>query len=154
MSGTGKSSVIRALAERGYKAIDTDWNPDWETPPRAGDPHSDGPGWVWREDRMSDLLAAEDTDVLFVSGCVPNQSRFYPRFDHIVLLTASPELTRERLASRTDNPYGKSAGDVAEVLRFKSTFEPMLRSVATEEIDTALPFREVVARILELANNE
>lgn len=103
---------------------------------------------------MSDLLAAEDTDVLFVSGCAPNQSRFYPRFDHIVLLTTSPELTRERLASRTDNPYGKSAGDVAEVLRFKSTVEPMLRSVATEEIDTALPLREVVARIIELANNE
>ena len=48
-------------------------------------------------------------DVLFVSACVPNQSRFYDRFDHIVLLTASPELTVQRLSSRTDNPYGKSA---------------------------------------------
>jgi|SRR5579864_249739 len=151
MSGTGKSSVIAALSERGYKAIDTDWNPDWETPPQPGDPDADGPGWLWREDRISDLLAAEDTDVLFVSACVPNQSRFYPSFDHIVLLTASPELTSARLARRTNNPYGKSAAEVAEVLRYKATVEPMLRSVATEEIDTAMPLREVVARILELA---
>jgi shikimate kinase len=153
MSGTGKSSVIRELAERGYKAVDTDWNPDWETPPEAGSPHSDGAGWVWREDRISELLAVEDTDVLFVSGCVPNQSRFYPRFDHIVLLTASPELTIERLAGRTDNAYGKSAEEVAEVLRYKSSVEPMLRSVATEEIDTATPQSEVVERILELTGS-
>jgi broad-specificity NMP kinase len=150
MSGTGKSSVIRALSERGYKAIETDWNPDWETPPLPGEADADGAGWLWREDRISDLLANDDTDALFVSACVPNQSRFYPLFDHIVLLTASPELTAQRLAKRTNNPYGKSAEEVADVLRYKSTVEPMLRSVATAEIDTAIPLREVVERILEL----
>src|SRR5579864_9184245 len=153
MSGTGKSSVIAALSERGYKAIDTDWNPDWETPPQPGDADADGSGWLWREDRIGDLLATEDADVLFVSACVPNQSRFYPRFDHIVLLTASAELTTQRLAGRTGNPYGKSAEEVAEVLRYKATIEPMLRSIATDEIDTAMPLHEVVARILEVADS-
>src|SRR6476619_7177249 len=108
MSGTGKSSVIQALKEQGHKAIDTDWNPDWETPPQPGDPHADGPGWLWREDRINELLSSEDTDVLFVSACVPNQSKFYSRFDRIVLLSASPELTVQRLVDRTNNPYGKS----------------------------------------------
>jgi shikimate kinase len=151
MSGSGKSSVIEALANRGFKAIDTDWNPDWEMRPVPGGPDADGPGWVWREDRISRLLSTEDVDVLFVSACVPNQARFYPRFDHIVLLTASPELTLERLMSRTNNPYGKSIEDVEEVLRFKSTVEPMLRSGATAEIDTSAPIDEVVAKILSLA---
>jgi dephospho-CoA kinase len=151
MSGTGKSAVIKRLTELGYKAIDTDWNPDWETPPSPGDHNADGPGWLWREDRISDLLAAEDGEVLFMSACVPNQSRFFDRFDHIVLLTASPELTVQRLSTRTDNPYGKSAEEVAEVLRFKSTIEPMLRVGATDEIDTAIPLREVVAQILDIA---
>jgi shikimate kinase len=151
MSGSGKSSVIEALANRGFKAIDTDWNPDWEMRPVPGGPDADGPGWVWREDRISRLLATEDSDVLFVSACVPNQARFYARFDHIVLLTASPELTLERLMSRTNNPYGKSIEDVDEVLRFKSTVEPMLRSGATAEIDTSAPIDEVVAKILSLA---
>jgi shikimate kinase len=151
MSGSGKSSVIEALSNLGFKAIDTDWNPDWEMRPVPGGPDADGPGWVWREDRISQLLATEDADVLFVSACVPNQARFYARFDHIVLLTASPELTLERLMSRTNNPYGKSIEDVDEVLRFKSTVEPMLRNGATAEIDTSAPIDEVVAKILSLA---
>lgn len=154
MSGTGKSAVIGELVKRGYKAIDTDWNPDWETPPKPGDPDADGMGWLWREDRIAELLTAEDTDVLFVSACVPNQSHFYPRFDHIILLTASAELTVERLASRVNNPYGKSADEVAEVLRYKSTIEPMLRSVATAEIDTIASLDQVVAKVLEIAAGE
>ena len=151
MSGSGKSSVIEALSARGYKAIDTDWNPDWEVPPVRGGPDADGPGWVWREDQIGELLATEDGDVLFVSACVPNQSKFYARFDHVVLLSVSPELTLERLMSRTTNPYGKAVEDVAEVLRFKSTVEPTLRSGATEEIDTSIPLDEVVAKILDIA---
>jgi shikimate kinase len=151
MSGSGKSSVIEALSARGYKAIDTDWNPDWEVRPVPGGPDADGPGWTWREDRITELLATEDADVLFVSACVPNQSRFYARFDHVVLLSVSRELTLERLKSRTNNPYGKSVGDAAQVLRFKSTIEPMLRKGATAEIDTSAPLDEVVAKILSLA---
>jgi dephospho-CoA kinase len=151
MSGTGKSSVIHALSEQGYKAIDTDWNPDWETPPPPGDPNADGPGWLWREERISDLLATDDADVLFLSACVPNQFKFYSRFDHIVLLSASPELMVQRLTSRTNNPYGKSAEDVADVLKFKSTIEPMLRRVATDEIDTGVSLGEVVTKVLEIA---
>jgi dephospho-CoA kinase len=151
MSGSGKSSVIHALRERGYKAIDTGWNPDWEIPPQPGDPDADGPGWLWREDRISELLDTEDVEALFVSACVPNQSRFYPRFDQIVLLSASPDLTVRRLKDRTDNPYGKSAEDVAEVLRFKATIEPLLRSGATHEIDTARPLADVIAKVVEIA---
>jgi shikimate kinase len=79
MSGTGKSSVIRALADLGYKAIDTD------------------DGWCeklpdgrqrWREDAITALLATEDTDVLFLAGCEENQVQFHPQFDHIILLSA------------------------------------------------------------------
>lgn len=150
MSGSGKSSVIEALSNRGFKAIDTDWDPGWEMRPVPGGPDADGPGWVWREDRISRLLATEDADVLFVSACVPNQAKFYARFDHVVLLRVSPELTLERLKGRTNNPYGKSVEDAAEVLRFKSTIEPRLRSGATEEIDTSAPLDEVVARILQI----
>jgi hypothetical protein len=72
-------------------------------------------------------------------------------FDHIVLLSASPKLTVERLAKRTSNPYGKSPADVSEVLGFKSTVEPMLRKSATDEIDTSVPLEEVVDKILAIA---
>jgi shikimate kinase len=109
MSGTGKSTVINELAARGYKAVDTDDHglSEWMAVPLE-EPTGLGPGqdWVWREDRIQDLLSAEDVEVLFLSGCSPNQGRFYPQFDHIVLLTAPAAVLVARLASRTTNPMG------------------------------------------------
>lgn len=147
MSGAGKSSLIRKLGEQGHRAIDTDWNPDWEAPA----PESEGPGWRWREDRIQDLLDGDDSEVLFVGACVENQGKFYPRFDEIVLLSAPEQVTVARLAARTTNPYGKRAEEVEQVLRFKQTVEPLLREAATAEIDTSIPLAEVVARVLRLA---
>jgi dephospho-CoA kinase len=142
MSGTGKSTVIQTLASRGYKAIDTDWDPAWEQETDSE--------WVWREDRIEQLLDTEDAEALFVSARVSNQGKFYDRFDHVVLLTASEEVTVERLARRTNNPYGKTAAEVDQVLAYKKTVEPLLRRGATVEIDTAIPLEEVVSRILSI----
>src|SRR6266851_6793880 len=68
MSGTGKSSVIRALSDLGYKAIDTDEGWCEQLP--------DG-RQRWREDAIATLLATEDADVLFVAGCEENQVLFH-----------------------------------------------------------------------------
>ena len=81
MSGTGKSSVISELAARGYKAIDADsdewseWAPYVAIPdlPEANEPELE---WIWRADRIRDLLMTEDAHVLFVSGCASNMSQF------------------------------------------------------------------------------
>lgn len=146
MSGVGKSSVIQELAARGWKAIDTDWDPHWE--------HMNADKvWVWRENKIEALLDEEDTDVLFVSACVPNQGKFYWRFDEVILLSAPESVTLERLEERTNNPYGERDEEVAEVLRYKTTIEPLLRRGATAEIDTSMALPEVVARVLEIAGN-
>ena len=44
----------------------------------AGEPVEPDRDWVWREDRIHDLLASEDADVLFLSGCAPNMGKFLP----------------------------------------------------------------------------
>jgi hypothetical protein len=56
----------------------------------------------------------------------------------------------ERLRSRTNNPYGKQRGELAEVLSFKQTVEPSLRRAADLEIDTSVALDQVVARVLSL----
>jgi len=43
---------------------------------------------VARRARIQDVLSADDADVLFISGTSRNQTKFYPQFDHIVLLSA------------------------------------------------------------------
>ena len=153
MSGVGKSSVIAALAARGFKAVDTDYGGYSEVVSVPDDePTGLAPGqdWVWREDRIQALLDADDAEVLFLSGTSPNQGRFYPQFDHIILLSAPAEVIVERLATRTSNPYGKRPEEVAQVLDGIQTVEPLLRQGAGHEIDTSVPLELVVARVLEI----
>jgi shikimate kinase len=153
MSGTGKSTVISELRARGFKAVDTDDNglSEWVAVP-LDEPTGLGPGkdWVWREDRIQDLLSTDDAEVLFVSGCSPNQGRFYPQFDHIVLLTAPAAVIVERLATRTTNPYGKHPDEVARVLYLQQTVEPLLRRGAGLEVVTSAPLDQVVGTVIRL----
>ncbi len=153
MSGTGKSTLIDELAARGYKAIDTDSDEWCEWVNVDGDEVSGidaGPDWVWREDRIRDLLTAEDAEALFVSGCKSNQGKFYTHFDHVVLLSAPTPLLLERLATRTTNPYGKHPDELAQILGYIETVEPLLRRRATVEVDTSAPLDQVVETILRL----
>ena len=143
MSGAGKSSVVRALVARGYKAIDAD--DGWCEPQPDGRQR-------WREDAIGQLLDTEDADVLFIAGCEENQARFHPRFDLIILLSAPAEVLVERLASRTTNPFGKSPGDLDRVLDDLRAVEPLLRTVADQEIRTTKPLSDVVTEVLRLAS--
>jgi dephospho-CoA kinase len=141
MSGTGKSSVVRALAARGHKAIDTD--DGWSEPLPDG-------RQMWREDAIQALLATEDADVLFVAGCEENQAQFHAQFDHILLLSAPPAILVARLAARTSNSYGKRPKELGRVLQDIEIVEPLLRSVADHEIQTTMPLNDVVKAILRL----
>jgi dephospho-CoA kinase len=143
MSGTGKSSVVRALAARGYKAIDTD--DGWCEPLPDGRQR-------WREDAIRALLASEGAGPLFVAGCEENQAQFHAQFDHIILLSAPPETLVERLATRTSNSYGKSPEELSRVFNDIETVEPLLRRIADHEIRTTMPLNDVVMAVLRLVD--
>ena len=145
MSGTGKSSVVKALAAMGYKAVDTD--DGWSEPLPDGRQR-------WREEAIGRLLDTEDADVLFLAGCEENQAQFHPRFDHIVLLSAPVETLLERVAARTGNPYGKSPEDLRRILDDLEHVEPLLRRVADHEVRTTAPLDEVVEDVLRLVGAE
>lgn len=120
MSGTRKSSVIRELFARGYKAVDTD--DGWF------EPQPDG-RQMWREDAIQTLLTTEDADVL---------------------LNAPLETLVERLATRTNNSYGKAPEELRRFQDDVNIVEPLLRRVATHEVRTTAPLDEVVMTILHL----
>ena len=161
MSGTGKSTIIRALAARGYRAVDLDSDEWSHWVPLAGNDPFDPPArpesewqshdWVWREDRVAQLLAEHDADVLFVSGTAANQGRFHQHFDHIVLLSAPRSVLIERLASRQTNDYGKAPDELARVLQHVETVEPLLRRAASLEVDTSVPLHQVLRTIEDVA---
>ncbi|MEM8533627.1 MAG: AAA family ATPase [Chloroflexota bacterium] len=146
MSGTGKSTIISILREKGYLAVDMD-EPGWSV--HNADGHQ-----LWYEDRLQEALTRDEEAILFVSGCAENQGKFYSQFTHIILLSAPAEVLIERLTHRTNNPYGQRPEERAEVLHYLETVEPLLRRGATHEIDTTLPLEQVVEMVLTLAHEE
>ena len=135
MSGTGKSTLLGALAARGYRVADLDddrWSVEVAT--------ADGAGLeqVWREDTVADLLAGSDAPHV-VAGCASNQGTFYDRFGAVVLLSAPVGLLRERLRTRDTNGFGKAAYELERILHDVAEVEPVLRATSTSEIVTTLP---------------
>lgn len=60
MSGTGKSSALERLRRLGFRTVDTDEG-DWTEWSEA-----EG-GYLWREERMVELLSDDEGPALYVS---------------------------------------------------------------------------------------
>lgn len=155
LAGTGKSAVVAELARQGHDAVDTSTG-EWSEWRRVRDTGSTGDGprdeWVWREDRIAELLAsARDSDI-YLAGCCSNMTTFTSDIDRIVLLTADRQRMLDRLAPRWDLRF---AGDRFErflVLRDLEITLPRLRTLAHVEIDTTnRSIEEVTRAILETA---
>jgi broad-specificity NMP kinase len=149
MSGTGKSTLVSELASRGFAAADVDDPTLGLTYPRAGGELG------WNVQAIRFLLSRMSASPFFLAGCSDEQVELDAEFDYVVLLSAPPETLRERLASRVENDYGKSPEQLAAVLRYVETVEPMLRQRADLEVITTIDVRSVADGILSrLAERE
>jgi shikimate kinase len=136
MSGVGKSTLLAELARRGHETIDTDYD-GWESP--IG---------FWDEIRMAVLL--EHKRDVVVSGTVPNQGRFYDRFEHVVLLCVPVEVLITRVSTRINNTYGHKAEEQAEIRKYFVEVEPLLRTGADIELDGQRPVTELADAVEQL----
>ena len=142
MSGTGKSTLIDNLSDRGYRAVDVD-DAGWTKRTEDGE-------WIWQESEVERYLGATSPGPVFLSGCSESQVSFYPRFDLVILLSAPAGVITERLRTRTNNRYGKHPAEVAEVMENLRVIEPLLRRSADHEVDATQPIADVLARVLFL----
>ena len=116
--------------------MDTDYD-GWELP-----------NGTWDEQRMDRLLDGHSAVV--VAGTVANQGRFYDRFEHVVLLSAPLYVLMDRVRARTNNPYGRTPEQQAEIELFTQMVEPLLRNGATLELDGQRPVSELSDTIEQL----
>lgn len=154
MSGTGKSSALAELGRLGFRVVDTDdrgWREYREHVQSTDELHRGE--WVWVEDKITELLDFDDARSLFIQGCVRNQSKFYDRFDAIVLLSAPAEVILDRIAGRTTNSYGKTPLERAMILDDLAKIEPLLRESCTHELDASRPLPQVVADLIAVASS-
>ena len=157
MSGAGKSTLTAALAARGYRAIDLDcaeyseWRSVAPSDTTPGTPVEATRDWVWREDRVRELLRDESAQTLFVSGTASNMRLFLPDFDAVVLLSAPAEVLAQRLGKRGHGEYGSRPAELQRVLELVRSVEPLLRRASTHELDTRASIDDVVRAITTIA---
>lgn len=144
MSGTGKSSVIQHLNEKGFTAIDTDYG-DWKEFSSSGDTSE----WPLNEEKVKKLISKPLASPVFIAGCCSNQVNLYPFFDHILLLSASLETILERVSTRTSNPYGQLPHERREIIRNFKNIQPLLQEGADFEFNTEVMTVEEIAALLE-----
>lgn len=142
MSGVGKTTALDGLARQGFTTVDTDDDGWFDVV--EGEP-------LWREPMIADLLDKPRTTALFVASTVANQGVFYPRFDAVVLLSAPSDIAFERIAARTNNPFGKAESERRQIARDMIEVEPLLRQSASHEIVTVCPPDEVVNTLIAIA---
>jgi shikimate kinase len=153
MSGTGKSSVIRALVARGCRAWDLD-TPEWsewvDSNPSDALTPAPGKDWVWRVDRIRALLSRPGEETLFIGGCAENMGQLFSLIDVVILLTAPFATIMERLRTRVPDNYGSIEAERRRVEALIATIEPRLRQSADHEIDTRRSVEATVDEILRL----
>lgn len=163
VAGTGKSTIAGVLQSRGYTAVDADDAEFCHWVERAtGKSYNSRPDtknwvsrfdWQWKEDRMRQLLAKDTAEPQFICGIAHNQASFYPSFEKIFLLSASPDVISHRLETRTNNPFGKRPGDIEQTLSWQKEFEAQVKQVRAIVINSERSAAEVVDDILGQLND-
>jgi shikimate kinase len=133
MSGAGKSSLLAAVARRGFRTVDTDYD-GWELSEAQ-----------WDASRMAALPAQHST--IAVCGTAENQGSFYDRFEHVIYLYVPIEVLLDRVRARSTNPYGKTAEQQADIAKYVAEVEPLIRKTATLELDGLLPVEVLAERV-------
>jgi len=68
------------------------------------------------------------------------------------LLSAPTDVVLQRLADRTNNPFGKTKEQRSQILADIAEVEPLLRQAATHAIRTDRPLTEVVDMVAGIAS--
>lgn len=146
MSGVGKSTVLRKLQSENSLTIDLD-DGDWMYfDDRANDFLMDIP-------KLKNFMKMNSDKHIFLAGTASNQSRLYVDLDCVIALTAPLSVMKERIKSRTDNPFGKSETEWEKIEKDTMEFEERIKKSSDYVIDTSQPLEDTVKKIERLIQN-
>lgn len=121
VSGVGKSTISKKLNELGYKAYDMDSLPGLFAiiDKKTGKPVVDydnenlekvmGIDWICNKEKLASIITSESSELTFYCGNASNMDEIMQLFNLVILLKIDSEVMRQRLTSRTENDFGKTA---------------------------------------------
>ncbi len=161
VAGTGKSTIAKALRERGFCSVDFSDVKDmcfWQD--ASGERVEYAPihsrEWFNDKKRICDIkilkaILAQQEDVVVAGVASGNAHEYLPLFDKVILLQCSPEDNVHRLETR-DNPsgYGKTKTEQEDNLEWKKEFDPELLAYGAVPVSTEGELSVVVGPIIDL----
>lgn len=155
--GSGKTTVIKLLQERGFAAYNTDDLPEatklqnketgevvpW---PKEGKVDRTTYAWQWQRPEIERLLASDET--VFLGAIVSNQAEFYPLFDKIFVITVDSDTLRQRLQTH-EHASHHLPGELERMLADHESKQEKFIKAGAEPVDGARSPEEIVEDILE-----
>ena len=161
-SGTGKSAVCAALAEKGYRSIDSDMGiAAWvntitnevieavDAGPLSQEWFRDH-RWLLRRSRVEELAKDAGTQTVFLCGLAQNDEEFWDLFDAKICLILDETTIRGRIGQRSDNPFGKAPVELEAVLRINGPLVAKYTALGADLINSSSPVEKVVQDVLRV----
>ncbi len=164
VSGSGKSTVQKALQKLGFDAYDVDDRDisgayDLKTGEVVDMPVAEErtPDWFsehsWRilPGAVEKLKATADNNLVFLCGAAENDKDFVRLFDSIICLDIDESTLRHRIAARQDNDYGKNEHELRQILDWHKTATEDYKKLGATVVDASQPLEKVIDTILDFS---
>lgn len=158
VSGTGKSTIAKALKERGINAIDFADIPnlcywrDKTTKERVEYITSEDADLLNSRERVCDIdkmneILNQYEDLIMTGVASNNQDEYFGLFDKVLLLQCNPETFVHRLKTRA-SVFGKTQTEQNFIVEWQKWFDPKLISQGAIPINTEDSFDQTLNKIL------
>jgi gluconate kinase len=158
VSGSGKSAVCEELQNRGYRAVDGDKVGQWvniENGSTTKDNNNTDINWLkewtwrWPVEAINELAYEARSETILFCGVSDNMGDFWELFIKKFYLLAGNPTIETRIKSRTNNPFGKGAGQLRQILEWNRSESENCRKYGGIAVDASQPVNQVVKQILE-----
>jgi hypothetical protein len=134
VSGSGKSTVCRALIGLGYEAYDIesipglfsliDGNTGQAISQKVGDLREGlNADWVCDVKKLETVIANQKSEIAFYCGGTSRTEELMAAFDYTVILQVSDQTTRTRLSTRSTGEFGGTEATRSWVISWKHRVE-------------------------------
>ena len=166
VAGTGKSTIVKALNDRGTFSIDLHDVPalmfwqDKVTGERVTYTPIHSHDWFNTVNRICDVsklkqILNEREDIIVAGTAGDNQEEYFPLFDKIILLQSSPQTLIQRMETRVNKSgYGKTETEQEDNIEWQKEFDPLVLSKGAIPISTEGELSETVNQIIKVIGSE
>jgi dephospho-CoA kinase len=159
VAATGKSTIAKALQERGIKALDFKDIPElcyWrnkETKEKVPYSLSNQREFFTENERICDLEILKNfldhhKDIVVTGVARGNQTGYLRLFDKVILLQCNPQTFLDRLQTR-EAPFGKTAVERDYVVDWQKELDPLLLAYGAIPVSTEGDLTSVVDALVK-----